>query len=127
MTSRFQNALRIYETAVALFVLIAVLLLPRISAVVVEFIPGAETVIICTGSEYVTITLDADGAPVEVKETQDSDCLRTLAAGIDAAPTPLWHMLARSYSVAFARHEHLAPSGEVLKTLEPSRAPPVLI
>ena len=46
MTTRLHNALRIYETSVALFVLIVALLLPRISAVVVEFIPGADVVII---------------------------------------------------------------------------------
>jgi hypothetical protein len=127
MNTRLHNALRIYETTVALIVLIAALLLPRISAVVVEFIPGADVVIICTGSEYVKVSLDEDGAPVEVHETQDSDCLRSLALVVAETPSPLWQTLARNYSFTFSLHEHPAPSGETLKTLEPSRAPPVLI
>ena len=127
MTTRLHTALRIYETSVALLVLIVALLLPRISAVVVEFIPGADVVIICTGSEYVKVSLDEDGAPVEVHETQDSDCLRSLALDVAETPTPAWQTLACDYSFAFSLHEHPAPAGETLKTLEPSRAPPVLI
>lgn len=127
MKSRLHNTLRAYEITVALFVLIVALLLPRISAVVVEFIPGADTVILCTGSEYVTVTLDAEGNPTEVSETQDSDCLRSLVADLAPSLDPLWQKLSRDLSFAFALHEHPAPAGETLQRLEPSRAPPVLM
>ena len=127
MTNRLHHYLRVYETTVTLFVLIVALLLPRISAVVVEFIPGIDTVVLCTGSDYVTITLDGEGSPVEVSETQDSDCLRGFADPIVQTPETLWQKLARSYAVDFTRRDHPAPASEVLKTLEPSRAPPVVI
>lgn len=124
---RFNTYLRIYENwAAALFLIIA-LIMPRISAVVVEFIPGVQSMIVCTGDAFVTITLGPNGEPLEVEESADNTCTLSDTAEFTAPITPHWHELARSYLRPFSVQEHSQTARDTLARLEPSRAPPALI
>jgi hypothetical protein len=127
MTAKLRHYIRLYETTMTLLVLIVALLLPRVSAVLVEFLPGVDTVILCTGSDYVTVTLDAEGNPTEVSDAQGSDCLRSLAAEVSLDPSSFWQKLTRDFDVVFARLEHPSPGLDVLHFLKAPRAPPVVI
>ena len=127
MTHRLNSILTQYERWAALVFLIVALTLPRISAVLVEFIPGVDTVIICTGDSYVTVTLGPDGEPITVEESSDARCTLTDTIATADAPQPFWRHLALSYHHPFNILENKGFSREILARLEPSRAPPAVI
>ncbi|GAA6209426.1 hypothetical protein NBRC116601_27190 [Cognatishimia sp. WU-CL00825] len=112
--------------AAALFLIVA-LVLPRVSAVLVEFIPGVDTVIICTGSEYVTLTLGPDGTPIDVAESSDNRCTLSDTPELTVALQPFWHQLARGFQHPFKVVENGQSTLDRLAHLEPSRAPPAVI
>ena len=123
----FQKYLRIYERYAAMTFLVIALLLPRVSAVLIEFIPGVETVVICTGDAYVTVTLGPDGEPIDSEESSDSRCTLSDSIVVADAHKAFWHHLALSHHHPFVIHENHAVSRDALQRLEPSRAPPALI
>jgi hypothetical protein len=127
MSRRLRHAIRVYEVTITLIVLISALLLPRISAVAAELLPGANTIVICTGFDYVTITLGDDGTPTKVSETTEGDCLRAADVALAETPEPAWQAWARQYALCFscAENPHIAQDG--LARLEAARAPPVVI
>ena len=64
------------------------LVFPKAGWVVAHWAFGAQTVVICTGHDLITITLDADGNPVETKDAAHQAC--TLGkADASLPPTPL--------------------------------------
>jgi hypothetical protein len=127
MSDRLNRFITVYERWAALVFLIVALTLPRISAVLVEFIPGVDTVIICTGDTYVTIVLGPDGEPVSVQESTDNRCTLTDTVATADAPQLFWRQLALSFHHPFHIHENTGFARETLARLELSRAPPALI
>lgn len=103
------------------------LLLPRVSAVLVEFIPGVDTVVICTGDAYVTVTLGPDGTPIESSESNDNRCTLAESFVVAGSPKIFWHQLALSHQHPFVVHENHAFAQGALLRLAPARAPPDLI
>lgn len=78
-------------TRVLLIVLtILGLLMPRISAAVAYAVPGARTVVICTGDGLTTIHIQDDGTPVPVFEHSDH-CVLSHAAdtAVRVEPSPV--------------------------------------
>lgn len=125
--TRTSKLLHIYERWAAALFLVVVLVLPRVSPVLVEFIPGAQSMVICTGDAYITVTLGPDGNPIEVSETQENHCTLSDIVQTSSMPEPFWHQLARSYQRPFSIREHSATHSDRIARLEPSRAPPALI
>ena len=125
--TRIQRYIHLYERYAAALFLIMALALPRVSAVLVEFIPGIDTVVICTGSEYVTITLGPDGKPLDVDESSDNRCTLSEMAGIGLRPQTFWQRLATSFDKAFSVAENQRLADLNLTFQQPSRAPPALI
>lgn len=125
--TRIQRYIHLYERYAAALFLIMVLALPRVSAVLVELIPGIDTVVICTGSEYVTITIGPDGEPLDVDESSDNRCTLSDMAGIGLRPQTFWQRLATSFDKAFSVAENQRLADLHLTFQQPSRAPPALI
>lgn len=103
------------------------LLLPKMSAVIATLVPGVMVVTICTGSEMITLTLDAEGEPVEEVEPVVEHCVMGDVTTQDLTHAPQWVALARSYRCPFIACPNPADQVERLRLQEPSRAPPVLI
>lgn len=57
--------------------LCAGLILPRISGVLLDLVPGISAVVICTGDRMVVLHLDAQGQPVQVAQDEPDTCLTT--------------------------------------------------
>lgn len=125
--TRFRTYFQIYERYAALIFLIIALTLPRISAVLVEFIPGVETVIICTGSEYISVTLGPDGEPLYTEEIGEAHCTLSDVAQVDQAESPYWHILAASFHKAFSIKENWQLATLNFSPHAPTRAPPTSI
>lgn len=125
--TRIQKYIHLYERYAAALFLIMALALPRVSAVLVEFIPGIDTVVICTGSEYVTITLGPDGAPIDIEESSDNRCTLSELAEIGIPPQTFWQRLASSFDRTFSVTENQRLADLHLTFQQPSRAPPALI
>ena len=110
----------------AMFIVVA-LVLPRVSATVVEFLPAVDTYVLCTGSEYVTVTLGPDGSPIDVSESTENQCTLSDSVVTPGGSALFWHALARNYRRPFVIIEHPHAEADGLARLEPTRAPPVLI
>lgn len=84
---------------------------------------GADTLVICTGYGLVTITLDADGNPVESAPVPCPDALPAMAALTGATPP----LPAPPGAVTPLRHALRAAVAPVLPAPapRPARAPPV--
>lgn len=103
------------------------LLLPKMSAVVATLVPGVMVVTICTGSEMVTLTLNADGEPVEEVEPAVDHCvLADLVQKGPQAEAP-WVALARSYRCPFVANPNPNHTCDYLRLQDPPRGPPALI
>lgn len=73
------------------------LMLPRVSAVLVHFVPGVQVVQICSGNRIETIVLDADGAPIEQVSQSDLSCALEDPARLKQAPARAWLRLAQDF------------------------------
>lgn len=63
--------------ALMMLCLCAGLILPRISGVLLDLVPGVSAVVICTGDQMVVLHLDAQGQPVQVAQSEPDTCLTT--------------------------------------------------
>lgn len=110
----------------ALILLLCVgLLLPKATATLAVLLPGSfSTIVICTGTEVVAISLDARGQPVGNTEIQDLDCLSEANPIADVQIDPQWQILHRHYNRRFSMREAVtfSPSPEDRPSL--GRAPP---
>ncbi|MBK0329168.1 hypothetical protein I5535_17975 [Rhodobacteraceae bacterium F11138] len=80
--------------------LCAAVLLPRASAVVAEFAPVHITrIVICTGSDVITILLDQNGNPVEDQAAVSHHCVAAHATPLMTRALPAWQVLARTGTV----------------------------
>ena len=101
------------------------LLVPRMAAAALSFLPGYTTIAICTGAEIVYLTLDSEGNPVDVGDPVDvTPCVLADANTTDGVRTPAWHALAANWADPFVSSPHRRAAFDVLDTLQPTRAPP---
>ncbi len=135
MTGRVhaQYVQQIYAVCTAfistLFVVLLIvgLLAPRMSAAVAEIVPGMQTMVICTGQGLVTLTIGADGIPVETPQIEQHDCvLADITVVAEMAPQ-FWEKLAWDHRLRFAVTESEWMPGNPLRRRSPTRGPPVLI
>lgn len=104
--------------------LILGLLAPKISALLLHLNPNVTAVVICTGTELVTIHIGADGKPVKVDEVAQAPCLLT---DPDALPHPdlaRWTRTPASYDVTFAALARDARTQAEIGLLQDLRGPP---
>ena len=101
--------------------------LPKMGAVLANAIPGIQTLVICTGAELVTVTLNAAGEPIDVAESNAQDCLRADLPPDAHRLMPVWQRLARAYSPPFAVLENPSALRTALALQRPSHAPPVVL
>lgn len=114
-----------YERWVTITALVFMLITPRISAVVTEFIPGLDAVVICTGSELITVSLDENGTPTKHSTQNTGDCTRTTDTPAQIAQSAIFTLLANTYQIAFVVHANAIATQEALASQKPKRAPPV--
>ena len=102
------------------------ILAPRTSAIAMELMPGQfQTIVICSGYKMQTIVIDADGAPVEIADSEAHKCVFKDAVVALAAPeTPVWQTLSATNLHDAARADLVAaPLAAVLPP--PSQGPPL--
>lgn len=96
---------------------------PKAGWLIAHWALGAETLVICTGTQLVTLTLDADGNPVEGSTPQAHDCV--FAKG-DATAPPALAAAPLATAAPLARTQAPEPGHTTIPTLRgnPARAPP---
>lgn len=89
------------QTCVFIPLLLCALLLPKVGGLLLHIHPGIMTMVICTGTELVTIQIGADGEPVEAETTESGPCLLNVADLGEGRTDPAWIALASSYKTPF--------------------------
>lgn len=110
---------------VTVFILVFGLVAPKAGAVVLQWLPGMQAAVICTGQGMITLVLGPDGQPVTLEDGASDICLGTKAVNGPDAPVPAWHRLARSYEIAFSSIPNQRVQTPPALRQRPSRAPPV--
>ncbi|WP_412005323.1 hypothetical protein [Aestuariibius insulae] len=105
--------------------LLAALVLPKVSGVLIEIVPGMQRVVLCSGSEMIVILIGPDGIPVEEPASDHAPCIAADPTGIAPAPLPLWQSLAVDFTDPFRVKIHAAANADRAALTWPSRAPPV--
>ncbi|MEL6645900.1 MAG: hypothetical protein AAFQ79_18360 [Pseudomonadota bacterium] len=100
------------------------LILPKMGGVLAGFVPGVMQVVICTGTEMVTVTLGPDGQPIETEVIEGEPCVMTAAALPADTALPLWHRLARDHRDAFSAVVLDRAPPRLFAVKWPSQAPP---
>ncbi|MEJ6404335.1 hypothetical protein [Yoonia sp. 2307UL14-13] len=111
---------------VLVLLLIAGLLIPRMSAVIADVIPSIQTMVICTGEGLITLTIGPEGEPIEVVENQQHPCVMSEGVTFATVAIPFWQKLAADYFHAFAIRENTRILDDHLIRLALTRAPPVV-
>lgn len=107
--------------------ILAGLVLPKLSVLALHLHPDITTVVICTGSEMVTISIGADGTPIETGETDQSPCLVSDGKLKQASAWVTWTMAPRSYRHGFVEKPFARPSQSELGLLPDPRGRPRLV
>lgn len=103
--------------------LVAGILLPRAGAILTELIPGIDRMVICTGTEMITLTIGPDGEPIQEIDSATPHCVMADGADHIASPLPYWQALTLSDAPTPAYlHDPLADLTP-LSHLRPVRAP----
>ncbi len=104
--------------------LLAALVLPKISGVLIELVPGMQRVVLCSGSEMTVILIGRDGIPVEEPASDHAPCIATDPPKMTPAPSAPWQRLALGYAAPFRVKIHAAADADRTAQIWPSRAPP---
>lgn len=107
--------------------LITALLAPKLSALALHVMPGAISAVICTGSELVTIQIDANGNPVEVTETDHGACLLANPDTLGWDRLAGWWAAPKSFHKAFAVHPVTFLSNAESGLIADQRGPPQMV
>ena len=114
-----------YAERLALALLLSLaLLLPSASAALAHWLPGAQTVIICTGSGMMEVTLDGENQPAKAIEHRDKPCVGVCGLLIAGAGAPFWLIAAQETEPAFALRVHPGADQARLAGILPKRGPP---
>ncbi len=102
-------------------------LAPKMGAVLVQLIPGWQTMVICTGGEMVVLTISPDGEPVEVAQDGAEPCpfAAVVAGALQAVPG--WVSLAPDYDHRTLASPNLRSGPGVALIRGPTRAPPAVV
>lgn len=73
-----------YRAALMLCLCIG-LLLPRVSGVLLDMIPGLNAVVVCTGNQLVVLHIGSEGQPVETAQNEPHVCFPMDRAGAGIA------------------------------------------
>lgn len=122
-----QCALRRMLRLGLLCLVVAGVLAPRVSAALTTVMPGFMTVVICTGTQMITLTLGPDGTPVSPQETTSAPCVLSDLAQSAPAQIPAWRALELPHARLFAIKTAPMPPVWDLAHSNPSRAPPVIL
>lgn len=109
-----------------IFVLCAVML-PKVSGLAMELMPSIHTVVICAGDRLIVLRFDEDMNPIEVAETEDTDCLTMENVPLAAQIAPAWRLLDPSFQSSFEIVTNARAGLDRLRGHPPERGPPVLI
>jgi hypothetical protein len=116
-----------FARAACVLFLVTGVLVPKMSAALVALMPGFQAMVICTGTELVTIVLAPDGSPIEVSKTDTAPCTMADASDPGTRPFPFWIALALANIVPPAVLENSAWARDRLANLKLQRGPPVLV
>ncbi|MFQ6546987.1 hypothetical protein AADZ90_003465 [Aestuariibius sp. 2305UL40-4] len=103
------------------------LLVPKMGVVLVELIPGWQTMVICTGGEMVVMTISPEGEPVEVEQDGAEPCPPANVIADAEQDIPRWVYLARDYGDQAIHRPSLRRDLSVILIRGPTRAPPLPI
>ncbi len=112
---------------VVLPLLIAGMLVPKVSALALHLNPNIMAIVICTGSELVTIHIGPDGTPIEAEDTLLSPCVMADPNDVSAPAYARWTQAPRSYQVSFSDIRRPNPTEAELGLLPDLRGPPFVI
>jgi hypothetical protein len=115
---------------VALFLiplLIAGVLAPKLSALILHLSPHLTTAVICTGTQMITIHIGTDEQPVEVSETDHGPCVLADPEALAHQAYADWTQAPRSYRHSFVEITQGFASAAELGLLPDLRGPPVLV
>ncbi|WP_342077077.1 hypothetical protein [Yoonia sp. SS1-5] len=107
--------------------MVIAMLAPRVSALVVDILPGMQKMVICTGDALVVWTIGPDGTPIEAVEVVEHPCLIGEDAVFAAAASARWMALAQDYQNRFAIVESPAGCPDHPVAVGPVRGPPVVV
>lgn len=125
--SRINQTSAAPRRAVVMLLLVLALVMPRVSGVLVDLLPGFERTVICTGSEMLVLTLDDAGEPVTVSEEAGGPCLRATSAPALAQHAPAPYLAELAFAALFpVKLDLLAPRAS-LRLQREKRGPPSLI
>ncbi|WP_166418398.1 hypothetical protein [Cochlodiniinecator piscidefendens] len=110
---------------ISILLVCTAILMPRVNAALIAALPGAfQTIIICTGTSLTTIVLDASGAPVSEKITENAPCIFAHGALLPEQNTEFWQKLSLSYTRVASFFEAPTLHDKGLLYRPPARAPP---
>jgi len=103
------------------------LVLPKMGAVIVEFVPGVYSAVICTGSGMEVITIGKDGQPIEQADFSVGECVGSDVHLSSGAKSDFWIKLAKNYEFAFIPVLNPAPSPHRAQIRRLPQGPPVSV
>lgn len=114
------------KTLMALLVALGIIL-PKAAAALALVLPTyGQTITICTPAGLSTITLDANGNPVQEIDSETAPCLMAQATLVQPATLPDWQRMAREIDCATALKSQTLKPAQITTLRPPCRAPPVL-
>jgi len=111
-----------------IFALLTVgLLVPKVSALALHLNPNIMAIVICTGTDIITIHIGADGQPVEASEAEQAACVLSDPNAIANRAYAQWTLAPRSYRATFVENENALRSEAETGLLPCLRGPPFVI
>lgn len=107
--------------------LIAGILVPKVSALALHLNPNIMAIVICTGTDMVTIHIGPDGQPLEVSEVEQTACVLADPKAIANRAYAQWTLAPRSYRARFVENENVLRSEAEEGPLPDLRGPPFVI
>lgn len=117
----------VVKTAILVPLMVLGLLAPKLSALALHLNPNIMAIVICTGTEMVTIHIGADGEPIEVTEAEQTPCVMADPNAIKSPEFARWTKAPRSYRVAFVDIHNDDRSQAEVGLLPDLRGPPSVI
>lgn len=101
--------------------------LPKASAVLFEIIPGFQSIVICTGTDLVTLQIGPDGAPVKTPTDQHDVCAVEDPLRLAERTIPFWVRSTQNHALAFSVIANIDAPRPIFTIKSPSHAPPVSV
>ena len=118
---------RSLKTIVIYSLLFAGLLVPKVAAVALHLNPNITAIVICNGTELVTIHIGADGQPIEIATAEHAPCVLADPNAVANPAYALWTKAPRSYRATFVENTIDFRSEAEAGLLPDLRGPPAVI